>query len=140
MRPGDLDACGGGQAPEPAGGGVAVHPGAAAVQQDRAAGPGSGCLVNGACHGWWQRDQDNLGAFPADPQHPVAVFFAQVGDVGPGGFEDPQAQQPEHGHQRESERIRRLASRGEQRLELQVREPQGRRLRGHRRPADVVSG
>jgi hypothetical protein len=31
----------------------------------------------------------------------VAVFFAEVGDVGAGGFEDPQAQQAEHGHQRE---------------------------------------
>jgi hypothetical protein len=29
------------------------------------------------------------------------VFLAQVGDVGAGGFEDPQAQQPEHGHQGE---------------------------------------
>jgi hypothetical protein len=28
----------------------------------------------------------------------VAVFFAQVGDVGTGGFENPQAKQPEHGH------------------------------------------
>ena len=35
------------------------------------------------------------------PQDPVAVFLAQVGDVGAGGFEDPQAQQPEHGHQGE---------------------------------------
>jgi hypothetical protein len=32
-------------------------------------------------------------------QHPVTVFFAQVGDVSPGGFEDPQAEQPEHGYQ-----------------------------------------
>jgi hypothetical protein len=36
----------------------------------------------------------------------VTVFFAEVGDVGPGGFEDPQAGQPEHGQQREVARIR----------------------------------
>jgi hypothetical protein len=30
----------------------------------------------------------------------------RVGDVGPGGFEDPQAEQPEHGQQREVARIR----------------------------------
>jgi hypothetical protein len=31
----------------------------------------------------------------------VAVFLAEVGDVGAGGFEDPQAGQAGHGHQRE---------------------------------------
>jgi hypothetical protein len=36
----------------------------------------------------------------------VAVFFAEVGDVGCGGFEDPQAEQPGHGHQREVARVR----------------------------------
>ena len=34
-------------------------------------------------------------------QHPVAMFLAKVTDVGASGFEDPQAEQPEHGHQRE---------------------------------------
>jgi hypothetical protein len=29
----------------------------------------------------------------------VAVLFAEVGDVGAGGLEDPQAEQPEHGHE-----------------------------------------
>jgi hypothetical protein len=29
------------------------------------------------------------------------VFFAEVGDVRAGSFEDPQAQQAEHGHQSE---------------------------------------
>jgi hypothetical protein len=36
----------------------------------------------------------------------VAVFFAEVGDVSGGGFEDPQAEQAEHGHQREVTRRR----------------------------------
>jgi hypothetical protein len=31
----------------------------------------------------------------------VAVLLAEVGDVRAGGFEDPQAEQAEHGHQRE---------------------------------------
>ena len=70
----------------------------------------------------------------------MAVFFAEVGDVGTGGFEDPQPEQPEYRHQRESARVRRLTPRSEQRFELKVRETQSRRLRRHRRPADVISG
>ena len=54
------------------------------------------------------------------------MLFAEVADVGAGGFEDPQAEQAEHGHQREVVRVRRLAGGGEQRLELQVGEPEGR--------------
>jgi hypothetical protein len=53
----------------------------------------------------------------------VAVFLAEIGDVRGGGLEDPQA---EHDYQREAGRVRRLAGGGEQRLELQVGEPQGR--------------
>jgi hypothetical protein len=41
----------------------------------------------------------------AHPQHPVAVFFAEVGDVRGGGLKDPQAQQPEHGNQGEVARV-----------------------------------
>jgi hypothetical protein len=55
----------------------------------------------------------------------VAVFFAKVGDVGAGGFEDPQAEQPEHGREREVARMGRLAGRGEQGLELQVGDSAG---------------
>jgi hypothetical protein len=53
--------------------------------------------VDGPPDGGWQ-DQDDLGALAAHQQHAVAAFFAQVGDVGTGGFENPQAKQPEHGH------------------------------------------
>jgi hypothetical protein len=60
--------------PQAAGSRVAVHPGVAAVEQDRPARAHSGR---------------------------PAVFFAEVGDVGAGGFEDPQAQQAEHDYQRE---------------------------------------
>jgi hypothetical protein len=40
-------------------------------------------------------------AVAAHAQHLVTVFFAEVGDVGADGFEDPQAQQAEHDYQRE---------------------------------------
>jgi hypothetical protein len=55
---------------------VAVHPGAAAVEQDRAAGAGAYGPVDGPPDRWWQRYQDGLGSFAAHAQHPVAVFFA----------------------------------------------------------------
>jgi hypothetical protein len=80
---------------------VPARPGAAAVEQDRSAGAVCDCPVDGAADGWRQRDQDDLGAFAAYAQHPVAVLLAEVGDVRAGGFEDPQAEQAEHGHQRE---------------------------------------
>ena len=126
VGPGDLDAGGLGEVPQAAGGRVPVHPGAVAVKQDRPPNPGAYCPVDGPADRWRQRDQDELGALAAHPQDPVAVFFAEVGDVRGGGLEDPQAQQPEHGHQREVVRVRRLPGRGEQGLELQVGEPQGR--------------
>src|ERR1700733_422977 len=47
------------------------------------------------------RDEDDLGAFSADAQDPVTVLFAHVGDVGAGGLEDPQPQEPEHGQESE---------------------------------------
>jgi hypothetical protein len=63
--------------PQPTGGGMAVHPCAAAVQQDRPAGARADRSVDGPADGGWQRDQDHLGAFPAHAQDPVAVFFAE---------------------------------------------------------------
>ncbi len=116
MWPGDPYARVLGQVPQAAGGGVPVHPGAAAVEQDRPAGPAGGGAVDGPADCRGQRDQDDLGALAADPQDPVAVFLAQVGDAGAGGFEDPQAQQPEHGNQGEALIVRRLARGGQQRL------------------------
>ena len=58
-------------------------------------------LVDGPPDGWWQRDEDDLGSLAAYAQDPVTVFFAEVGDVRAGSFEDPQIEQPEHGDQRE---------------------------------------
>ena len=96
--------------------------------------------VDGPADRWRQRDPDDLGALAAYAQDPVAVLFAEVGDVRTGGFEDPQAEQAEHGHQGEVVRVHRLPRGGEQGLELQVREPQGGRFGGHRRAAYVLGG
>jgi len=85
---------------------VAVHPGAAAVEQDRPTRAGADCRVDGPRDSWWQRNQDDLGALAAHALHPVAVLVAEVGDVRTSGFEDSQAEQPEHGHQREIARVR----------------------------------
>jgi hypothetical protein len=109
--PGDLDAGGLGETVQAAGGRVPVHPGAAGAQQDRPAFPGAGRPVDGPADRGRQRDQDHLGALAADPQHPVAVFLAEVGDVRAGGFEDPQAGQAEQGHHREVARGSRTAGR-----------------------------
>ncbi|MFB9318289.1 hypothetical protein [Cryptosporangium minutisporangium] len=51
------------------------------------------------------------------------MFFAEVGDVGLSGFEDPEAEGAEHGDQREVVEVRRAPGGLEQRLELQVTEP-----------------
>ena len=99
--PGDLDAGGCGEVTQAAGGRVPVHPGAAAVEQDRPVGAVGDRPVDGPADCWRQRNQDDLGAFAAHAQHSVAVFLAEVGDVRAGGLEDPQAEQAEHGHQRE---------------------------------------
>jgi hypothetical protein len=52
MRPGDLDAGGPGEVARAAGDRVPVHPGAAGVQQDRPAGPGSCCAFKSAADRW----------------------------------------------------------------------------------------
>jgi hypothetical protein len=57
------------------------------------AGSGAYGTVDGPAGCWPQRDQNDLGALAAYPQHPVAVFLAEVSDVRAGGLENPQAQQ-----------------------------------------------
>src|SRR5690348_3538802 len=68
--------------------------------------PAAGCPVDGPADGGRKREQDDLGPFAAHAQDPVAVFFAEVADVSTGGLEDPQAEQPEHRHQREVAEVR----------------------------------
>jgi hypothetical protein len=82
-------------------GGVAVHPGAAAVEQDRPVGTRADRLVDGPAGSGGQRNQDDLGSLAAHPQDPVAVLVAEAGDVRTGGFEDSQTKQPERRHERE---------------------------------------
>jgi len=109
VRPGDPHASGFSQSPQAAGGGMAIHPRPAGVAENRAAAARTDGAVDGPPDRWRQRDQDGLGAFAAHAQHPVAVFFAKISDVRTGGFEDPQAEQPEHGHQREEAEAARRA-------------------------------
>jgi hypothetical protein len=59
-----------------AGGRVPVHPGTAAVEQDRPVGAVCDRPVDGPTDGGRQRDQYDLGAFAAYAQHPVAVLLA----------------------------------------------------------------
>ena len=106
VRPGNPNPGGFGKPAQAACGCVAVHPGAAGVEQDRPMIAAADGPVDGPPDRWWQRDQDDLAALAAHTQYAVAVLFAQVSDVRAGGLEDPQAEQPEHGHQREVARIR----------------------------------
>jgi len=69
--------------------------------------------------------KDALAALSADPQHPVAVFFTEVGDVGATRLEDPQTQKSEHCDQGEVVRVLREPGGGEHRFELQVGQPKG---------------
>ena len=92
VRPGGLDAGGSGELPQAAGGRVPVHPGTAAVEQDRSARAVCDCPVDRPPDCWRQWYQGDLGALAAHPQYPVAVLLTEVGDVGCGGFEDPQSE------------------------------------------------
>jgi hypothetical protein len=78
---------------------VAVHPGAAAVERDWPAGAVADGLVDGPADGRRQWQQDDLGALSAHAENPVAVLFAEIGDVGPGRarFAPPRSQRPRRG-------------------------------------------
>ena len=129
-----------GQALEPAGGTVPVHPGTPGGQQDGSGRPFVDGPLDRAADRRRQWDKDHLAALPADAQHPVAVLLAQVLDVAAGGLEDPQAQQPQHRDQREVAQVGRGPGGGEQRLELQMSQSQSRGLGRHVRAADVLGG
>jgi len=88
VHPRHPDAGGRGQVLEPAGGGVAVHPGAECVAQDRPGRTAVGGPVDRPGHCRRQRNQDDLATLAPHAQHSVAVLLAQVGDVGAAGFED----------------------------------------------------
>jgi hypothetical protein len=97
MCPGEPDSRCSGKPAEPAGGSMPVHPRATAVEQQRPGSVAADGAVDGPADCRGQRDQDDLAAFAADPQDPVAVFLAQIADIRAGSFEDPQTQQAEVG-------------------------------------------
>jgi hypothetical protein len=78
MCPGEPDSGCSGEPPEPPGGGVPVHPRAAAVEQHRPRVAAADGAVDGSGDRRGQRDQDDLAAFAAGPQDPVAVFLARM--------------------------------------------------------------
>ena len=87
-------------------------------------GPLGARAVDGTADRGWQRNQDDLAALASHPKDPMPVFLAQVVDVGADGLEDPQPEQAKQAHQREVARAARLSGRGENRLELQVCQPE----------------
>jgi len=105
MSPADLDSRCLGQAPEPPGGCMPVHPPAVAVKQDRPAVTVIHGAIDRPADRGGQRNQDDFAAFAADPQDPVAVLLAEIADVRARGLEDSQAQQPQHGTKAKSFRL-----------------------------------
>ena len=67
VLPDDPQPGGFGEAPQAAGGGVAVRPGAAAVEQDRSAQRRADRPVDGSADRQRQRDQDDLRSLPHTP-------------------------------------------------------------------------
>jgi hypothetical protein len=118
-----------------------VHPHAVGVAQD---GPGVSAVdgpVDRSSDRRRQRDQHSFVTLAADLQHAVAVLLAEVAEGGAAGFEDAQAEQAEqaeHRDQGEVVDVRRQPRGGDQGLELQVSQPQRRRLGRDRRPAYIV--
>jgi hypothetical protein len=117
---------------------VPVHAVGTPVEQERSNVPVSGGPLNGTCHRRWKRGQNVLLSLAAHQQHSVTALFTYVFDVSSGGFEDPQAEEPEHRHQREVAVLGGVSGRGQDGLELQMGEAQGGGLVGDPRPADVV--
>jgi len=71
----------------------------------------------------------------ADPQHTVAVLFAEICDIGASGLKDPQAQQAEHRDQGEVVSVGGLAGNCQHGLELKA--PATRATRPARSPLPV---
>ncbi len=90
---GDLRAAEVGQAPQPAGGAVTIHPGPSATEEDGAARAVAYGPFDGPSHRRRQRYQDDLVALAVDAEDPVAVLLAEVGDVCAGSLKDPQPEQ-----------------------------------------------
>jgi hypothetical protein len=117
---------------------MAVHPRAALVEQQRAPSSITRGTVDRAADGRWQRDEYDLAALAPDSEHSVAVLLAEIFDVRADGLEAPQSEQTQHAHQREVEGVGRHPGGGQQRLELQMRQAEGRGLRRHLWAPDVL--
>lgn len=87
--------------------------GATGVEQDWPGVTSADCLVESSADGRWKWNEDRLAAFAQDAQNPVAMFFAEVGDVEPGGFEDAQAPQSEQADQGEVVLVLRVPGGGQ---------------------------
>ena len=81
VHSGHPDAGCGGEVLQPTGGRVPVHPTADLIAQDRPRGAIADGPVDGTADRWRQWNQDDLRSFADHPQHPVAVFLAEVADV-----------------------------------------------------------
>ena len=79
---------------------MAVQPPSVSGQEDWPAGTFSGGQVDRPGGARRQRDSDDLAALTGDGQRPVPAFQAEVLDIGPSGFGDPQPVQGEQGDQR----------------------------------------
>jgi hypothetical protein len=91
-----------GEAAEASSGGVPVHPRSSRVDQDRPGRPGLDGAVDRPADRRRKRHEHEFGALADDAGDAVAVFLAEVGDVGAGGLEDAQTEQAEHRHQAKS--------------------------------------
>jgi hypothetical protein len=91
VHPRQLDTCLLGEASQPPGGAVPVHPCAARGEQDRSGGPFVNGPFDGAAYGWGKRHEDDLVALAVHAEDPVAVLFAEVFDVAADGLADSKA-------------------------------------------------
>jgi hypothetical protein len=73
-----------GEAAQTSGGTVPVHPSATGGQQDGAGSPVVDGSFDGPADGRLEWNQGDLAALAADPEHTVAVLFAEVFDVAAG--------------------------------------------------------
>jgi hypothetical protein len=135
---GNPDASGLGELVQAAGGRVAVHPDATAIEQDRPAHAVPDRPIDGPPDCWRQRHQDDLGALAAHgrTRWPCSSPRSAMSALVASKIRKPS--RPSIGYQREVIPVRRLAGGGKQGFELQVGEPKGGRFGGDRGTADVL--
>ena len=140
MCPGDLDAGGLGEPVQAAGGRVPVHPGAAGVEQDRPAVrvPAARSMARPTAGGSGTRTTLVPLPHTRSTRWPCSSPRSAISALVASKIRKPS--RPSMATSAKSDGFGRLPGGGEQGLELQVREPQGRRFGGHRRAAHVLGG